>query len=46
MNLREIGWSNVDWTRDQWTVLVNTVMDLWVSQNAGKFSSSSATGSF
>jgi hypothetical protein len=35
MDLREIGWGNVDWTqlaqdRDQWLALVNTVMNLWV----------------
>jgi hypothetical protein len=36
MDLREIGWSAVDWIdlaqdRDQWRALVNTVMKLWVS---------------
>jgi hypothetical protein len=35
MDLREIGWGSVDWIylsqdRDQWLVLVNTVMNLWV----------------
>jgi hypothetical protein len=35
MDLREIGWSGVDWidlahNRDQWRALVNTVMNLWV----------------
>jgi hypothetical protein len=35
MNLREIGWEDVDWIhlaedRDQWRALVNTVMNLWV----------------
>jgi hypothetical protein len=35
MELREIGWSGMDWTdrtqdRDQWRVLVNTVMNLLV----------------
>jgi hypothetical protein len=35
MNLRETGWSGVDWIdqaqdRDQWRVLVNTVMNLRV----------------
>jgi hypothetical protein len=33
MDLREIGWGGMDWIdlaqdRDQWTALVNTVMDL------------------
>jgi hypothetical protein len=32
INLREIGWDGMDWIdlaldRDQWRVLVNTVMD-------------------
>jgi hypothetical protein len=35
MDLREIGWDFVDWMelaqdRDQWTALVNTVMNLRV----------------
>jgi hypothetical protein len=35
MDLREIGWSGMDWIdlahdRDQWRVLVNMVMNLWV----------------
>jgi hypothetical protein len=33
MNLREMGWSGMDWTnlgqiRDQWSALVSTVMNL------------------
>jgi hypothetical protein len=36
MNLREIGWSDMDWIdlaqyRDQWKTFVNTVMNLRVS---------------
>jgi hypothetical protein len=36
MDLREIGWENVDWIhptqdRNQWQALVNTVMNLLVS---------------
>jgi hypothetical protein len=35
MDLREIGWGGMDWIhlahdRDQWKVLVNTVMNLGV----------------
>jgi hypothetical protein len=35
MDLREIGWEDVDWVhltqdRDQWQDLVNMVMNLWV----------------
>jgi hypothetical protein len=35
MDLREIGWGNVDCIqlahdRDRWRALVNTVMSLWV----------------
>jgi hypothetical protein len=42
MDLREIGWDDVDWIdmaqdRDQWRALVNTVLNLQVPSNAGKF---------
>jgi hypothetical protein len=51
MDLREIGWDCMDWIdlahdRDQWRALVNTVMNLRVPYNAGKFLSSCTTGSF
>jgi hypothetical protein len=42
INLREIGWDGVDWIdlaqdRDQWRALVNTVSNLRVPSNSGKF---------
>jgi hypothetical protein len=51
IDLREIGWDGMDWIdlardRDQWRALVNTVMNLRVPQNAGKFCSSCTIGSF
>jgi hypothetical protein len=50
MDLREAEWGGMDWIdlvqdRDQWRVLMNTVINLRVSQNVGKFFSS-ATGGF
>jgi hypothetical protein len=51
MDVRKIGWGDMDWIdlaedRDQWRVLVNTVMNLWFPKNAGKFLSSCTIGSF
>jgi hypothetical protein len=42
IDLGEIGWDGMDWVdlaqdRDQWRALVNTVMNLWVPYNPGKF---------
>jgi hypothetical protein len=42
MDIRERGWDDMDWIiqaqdRDQWRTLVNTVMNLWVPQNAANF---------
>jgi hypothetical protein len=42
MDLREIGWSVMDWIylaqdRDQWRALVRTVMNLRVPSNAVEF---------
>jgi hypothetical protein len=36
MDLREIGWGDMDWIdlsegKNQWKALVNTVMNLWVA---------------
>jgi hypothetical protein len=51
INLREIGWDDMDWidlaqNRDQWRSLVDTVMNLQVPLNAGKFLSSCTIDSF
>jgi hypothetical protein len=51
MDLRVIGWGGMDWIylaqdRDQWRALENTVMNLQVPKNVGKFLSSYATGGF
>jgi hypothetical protein len=51
MDLREIGWDGMDWIdlaqdREQWRALVNTVMNLRVLQNAGKFLSGCTIGGF
>jgi hypothetical protein len=48
---RETGWKGVDrihlaQDRDQWWVLVNMVMNLWVSSNAGNLLISSGTVNF
>jgi hypothetical protein len=50
MDLREIGWGGMDWIdltqdKDQRKPLVNTVMNLQVPKNVGKFLSSCRTGS-
>jgi hypothetical protein len=49
MNLVDVGWGDVDWTvlvqdRNRWKVLVNSVLNLRVPQNAGKLSSGLTTG--
>jgi hypothetical protein len=51
MNLKEIGLGDMDWIylaedRDQWRNLVNTVMNLHVPKNVGKFLSNCTDGSF
>jgi hypothetical protein len=51
IDLRERGWDGMDWIdlaqdRDQWRVLVNTVMNLRVPYKAGKFLSSCIIGGF
>jgi hypothetical protein len=51
LDLGEIGWGGMNWIdlvqiRDQWTALVNTVMNIRVPYNAGNFLNSYITGSF
>jgi hypothetical protein len=51
MVLREIGWGGIDWIdlaqdRDQWRAFVNTVMNLLVPLNFGKFLSSCTMSGF
>jgi hypothetical protein len=51
MDLRSIEWCAVGWIdlaqgRDQWRVLVNTVMNLWAPYSFGKFLSTHKTGGF
>jgi hypothetical protein len=50
-DLTEIGWGGMDWidlaaNGDQWRALVNTVINLRVPYNFGKFLSSCTTGGF
>jgi hypothetical protein len=45
MDIREIGWDVMDWIdltqdRDEWRVLVNTVINFRIPQNVEKFLSS------
>jgi hypothetical protein len=51
VDLREIGWDGMDsidlaQNMNQWRALVNTVMNLRVPLNAGKFLSGCTIGSF
>jgi hypothetical protein len=41
-----MDWIDLLQDRDKWRALVNTIMHLGIPQNAGKFFSSCATGSF
>jgi hypothetical protein len=49
MDFGEIIWDGVDWIglaqdRNKWRALANAVMNLWVTQNAGKLLSGYTTG--
>jgi hypothetical protein len=51
VDLRVREWDSMDWIsltqdRDQWRTLVNTVMNLRIPENAGKFLSKYTIGSF
>jgi hypothetical protein len=51
IDVKEIRWDGMDWIdlaqdREQLQALVNTVMNLRIPQNAGKFLSSCTTDSF
>jgi hypothetical protein len=48
-NLGEVEWDDVDWIglaqdKNRWRALVNSVLNLWVPQNAWKLSSVLITG--
>jgi hypothetical protein len=51
MNLREVGWSDMNWIdlvqeRVHWRSLVNTVMNTQVHHNVVKFLNSCTSGGF
>jgi hypothetical protein len=51
LDLKEIGWDGMDLIdlaqdRDQWKALVDTVMNLRVPENAGKFLNGCTIGRF
>jgi hypothetical protein len=41
-----MNWIDLAHDRDKWRALVNTVMNLWVPYNVGKFLSSCTIGGF
>jgi hypothetical protein len=41
-----VDWIDLAEDRDQWRALVNTIMNLGVPQNAGKFLNTCTTGGF
>jgi hypothetical protein len=50
-DLTGIGWGGMDWInlaqdRDRWRALMNTIMNLRVLYNVGKFLSTCTTGGF
>jgi hypothetical protein len=41
MGLQEVGWGDMEWIDlAWWQALVNAILNLWVPQNAGSFSTS------
>ena len=45
MDLQEVGWGGMDWidlaqNTNRWETFVTSVMNLWVTQNKGNFSTS------
>jgi hypothetical protein len=51
IDLRDIGWGGMGWIdlaqdMDQRKALMNTLMNLWIPQNSGKFFSGCTIGGF
>jgi hypothetical protein len=51
IDLQEVGCGGMDWIdlahdRDRWQAIVNAVMNLQITQNAGKFLTSQELASF
>jgi hypothetical protein len=51
MDVEEVGWGDVDWIglahdTNRWRAPVNSVLNFWVPENAGKLSSGLTAGGF